>query len=187
MNGANLPAARDELVISCITQGSATVREGSDGRSQFMIRGELQDTTDLTRIGTFRGVFQTKIFSKSDLFDYPEPPERVFDRPYRFGEKEWSPLLNPAKCEWSFDDPKYVVTGVGMGLSRIAVDPSRGAQFWYSLNSFLHAYDGDEHVSLGEAASVATAHFPATPSLVEGMSFPLNVFHTLSMVPRAQQ
>jgi len=176
-----LPRGRDERIIACYARATATIREGIDGRRQFVIHGPLYNL-DGTQNGEFQAVYQTKIFSKSDLFDYPDPPSEPFDRPYHFKEDEWTPLLNPTKSKWTFHrESDYVVTGVGLGLARIAVGPGGTAQFWFSTNSFLFGDTKDTRPSHGEAASLATAFFPTTPALVEGMSFPTTIFHYMSL------
>jgi hypothetical protein len=176
-----LPRSRDERLIVCYAAATATIREGIDGRRQFVIHGPLYNL-DGTQNGDFQAVYQAKIFSKSDLFDYPDAPSEPFDRPYRFREDEWTPLLNPTKSKWTFHrESDHVVTGVGLGLARIAVGPGGAAQFWFSTNSFLFEHRQDARRSYGEAASLATAAFNETPALVEGMSFKTTVFHYMSL------
>jgi hypothetical protein len=172
--------AEGEVLIHCSSPATAVIRRGIDGRQHFIIHGPLHDREGAT-IGSFRGVYQAKIFSKSDLLTYPEPPAGPFDRPYVLGEAEWNPALNPTKSEWTFDRVGHVVTGVGVGLSRIAVQAGKGSTFWFATNSFLNGRTNAAQLALGEATSLATASFPTTPSLVDGMSFATRVSHVLSL------
>ena len=183
MPGVVRPAGSDNLiVIYCHAQATASVRQGIDGREQLVFQGRLQDSAG-TDIGGFRAVYQAKIFSKSDLFAYPEPPSGPFDRPYGAGEPEWNPELNPTKSEWTFDQMGQVVSGVGLGLCRIAVEPYAGIKFWYSTNSFLFGHANGNAVPIGEAASLGTATFAGVPALSDGMSFTAEIFHLLTLTP----
>ena len=171
-----------DLQIICTTTANATIREGIDGRRHFVIHGPLKDLDD-SKIGDFRGVFQAKIFSQSDLVAYPEPPPEPFDRPYAVGEPEWTPLMNPAKSEWSFDRVGHLIRGSGLGLSRIAPRPAGGTTFWYGVTSFVSWQHGPVVQCLGQATSLVTATFPTTPALLDGMAFPAQIVHTLSLAP----
>jgi hypothetical protein len=175
----------DRLFIACYSNATATIREGIDGRRHFVISGELNDF-NARKNGSFRSIYQTKIFTTADLTDYPEPlPFADFDRPSNFGEKDWTPLLNPTKSEWKFDRTRTVITGRGLGLARIAIGPTTGVKFWFSSNSFLHAFSNGSAIALGEAASLAVASFPETPSLVDGVSFGVDVYHSISLTSLA--
>ena len=175
-------APQKDLKIICTTPASATIREGIDGRRHFVIHGPLKDL-DGGEIGTFRGIFQAKAFSQSDLVDHPEPPPEPFDRPYRAGEGEWTPPMNPAKSEWNFDKVKQLIRGSGLGLSRIAMRPGGGTTFWFGVTSFISWHPGPAVECLGQATSLATATFSTTPALLDGMSFRTEVLHTLSLAP----
>jgi hypothetical protein len=170
----------DLVAIACYGPTTATIRQGIDGRQHFVLSGPLRDSHEV-EIGRFEAVYQAKIFAKSDLFSYPDQPAEPFDRPYAAGEAEWTPLLNPAKAKWSFDNVGHVVTGVGLGLSRIAVEPYVGITFWFSTNWFLFGHTGGAEGLVGEGASLATASFPGTPALVDGVSFPVDASHLLSL------
>ncbi len=169
-----------DLQIVCTTSGTATIREGIDGRRHFVIHGPLNDLDGGT-IGAFRGVFQAKVFSQTDLLDHPESPPEPFDRPYAAGEPEWTPQLNPAKSEWSFDKVGHVIRGSGLGLSRIALRPGGGTTFWFGVTCFASWRQGLVDECIGQATSLATAVFPTTPALLDGMSFQTEIVHTLSL------
>lgn len=181
-SSAKASGPSESLRIVCTTAATATIRDGIDGRRHFVIHGPLKDL-DGGELGTFRGVFQAKVFSQSDLLDHPEPPPEPFDRPYGASEPEWTPLLNPAKSEWSFDRVGHVIRGSGLGLSRIVLHQEGRTTFWFSVNSFVSFRDGPVDMALGQATSLATAAFPATPALLDGMSFETDIVHSLSLVP----
>ncbi len=175
--------AGDRPVMACRSPAMATIRQGIDGRLHFVVSGPLESLTG-EAVGHFRGVFQAKIFSKTDLFDYPDPPSRPFDRPWSAGEAESPKALNPTKSEWTFDRLGHRVTGSGYGMARIAIEPFAGSHFWLSATSFLWGHSGSgvaDH--LGQAATLATATFPSTPSLVDGVSFPIQLYHYLTLSP----
>lgn len=175
------PAQGNLTVVSCQTSAKATIRQGIDGRQQFVIQGSLRDSAG-SDVGWFQGVYQTKAFSKSDLLAYPEPPAEPFDRHYAFNEEEWTPLLNPVKSKWILEQMGCVVTGAGLGLSRIRVEPGGSTTFWYSTTSFLFLRAGGAETPAGQAVSLATANFASLPSLRDGMSFPVEMRHLLSLV-----
>lgn len=180
-NPGPAPAPPDELELICTTAATATIREGIDGRRQFLVHGPLKDL-DGQEIGTFRGVYQAKVFSQSDLLDHPEPPVGPFDRPYAAGEPEWTPPMNPAKSEWTFDVVGHVIRGAGLGLSRIALLPGGGTAFWFGVTSFVSWRRESVVICVGQATSQAKAIFPTTPALLDGMSFPTSIVHVLSLV-----
>jgi hypothetical protein len=170
------------LTIVCRSRATASIRSGVDGRQCFVVQGPLSDLEGAP-IGSFRAVYLAKVFSSSDLVAYPDPPKGPFDRAYAMGEMEWTPLLNPAKSEWTFDRVGHVVVGAGVGLSRIVTRGEQGVTFWFSTSSVVSMRLRDSAVTVGQANSLATAFFPETPALVESMSFPTDVFHILSLMP----
>jgi len=174
------PAQGNLMIVSLHSPATATIRQGVDGRQHFVLQGSLRDSGGAD-IGWFQAVYQTKVFSKSDLLSYPEPPPEPFDRPYAFSEPEWTPPLNPVKSKWIFEQVGHVVTGAGLGLSRIRVEAGGNTTFWYSTSSFLFRRIGGAEIPVGEGTSLATATFASMPSLRDGMSFPVEVRHWLSM------
>src|SRR5438445_8385004 len=66
------PRTDDRLFLACYSNATATIRDGIDGRRHFVISGELNDF-NARKNGSFRSIYQTKVFSTADLTDYPEP------------------------------------------------------------------------------------------------------------------
>lgn len=174
------PAGKEERVLALVSEGRATIRHGVDGRTFFIVRGELYGL-DGSHEGIHEAVYEAKVFSTHDLLDTPDPPQWPFDRPSRPDEPEWAPLLNPTKSRWVLGSG-HELRAVGPALSRVALMPGGGMQFWYGATSFVTGGRGDYDGAIGQATSLGSSYFNEVPKLNEADEFAVNLVHIIKLI-----